>query len=127
MREDWEKTLARILESEAETFAHLQKVLEEEREALEGLAQNLDPDLDQALANLNRGHIRSTGVGLREGEIQALAALGQALGKRLGTVPVARNALIRLAVRRMLADLRAGRVRLEDLAQHFVPSPPGLA
>jgi len=71
-------------------------------------------DLD--LTDLDRGNIHPTGVGLRQGEIDALDAIGKVLGKTLLSGPVARNALIRIAVRRLIAEYRAGKV---DLLHYF--------
>jgi hypothetical protein len=74
------------------------------------------------LSDLDNGVISSTGVGLREGEIAALDAIGRVLGEALGTEPVARNALIRIGARRLIAEYRAGRL---DLLQYFVsPEKP---
>jgi len=64
------------------------------------------------LTDLEEGNIMSTGVGLRRGEIVALDAIGRALGEQLGSEPVARNALIRLAARRLIAEYRAGKLDL---------------
>lgn len=68
------------------------------------------------LADLDAGSIQSTGVGLRQGEIGALDAIGRILGEQLGTEPVARNALIRIAARRLIAEFRAGKL---DLVGYF--------
>jgi len=74
------------------------------------------------LSDLDRGTIQSTGVGLRLGEIEALDAIGAALGDRLGTESVARNALIRLAARRLIIEYRAGKL---DLLPYFeTPEKP---
>lgn len=56
--------------------------------------------------NLDEGNIRQTGVGLREGEIEALDKIGQELGD------VARNALLRYGARLLIAMYRAGRLNL---------------
>src|SRR3990170_4595309 len=71
-------------------------------------AESGGPDL----TDLERGNIQSTGVGLRFGEIEALDAIGRALGDQLGSEPVARNALIRLAARRLIIEYRAGKLDL---------------
>jgi len=74
------------------------------------------------LADLEDGTIQSTGVGLRQGEIRALDAIGAALGEQLGSEPVARNALLRIAARRLIADFRAGKL---DLLPYFeTPEKP---
>jgi len=65
-------------------------------------------------ADLDRGNIRQTGVGLRQGEMDALTAIGNELGG------IARNALIRFAVRRFIMQYRAGKVDLSD----YVETPP---
>lgn len=67
------------------------------------------------ISDLEKGNIRSTGVGLREGEIMALDAIGDSLGG------IARNALIRFAVRRFLIGYRAG---LIDLSEYVEEPPP---
>jgi hypothetical protein len=89
------------------------------------MARKKQPDLSNIFAktepgeapgdhsDLDAGNIRSTGVGLRAGEIAALDAIGEPLG-------LARNALIRFAVRRFLIEYRAGKV---DLGQ-FIEEPP---
>ena len=67
-------------------------------------------------SDLDEGNIHSTGVGLREGEIKALDAIGKSLGG------ISRNALIRYSVRTFLIDYRAGKI---DLASQLnEPEPP---
>ena len=63
--------------------------------------------------DLDRGRIISQGVGLTEGELDALQALAAQLG-------VKRNGLMRFAIRRFLLQVLAGEI---DLAQ-FVESVP---
>jgi len=70
-------------------------------------------------SDLNSGNIRATGVGLREGEITALDALGAALGDFMDAEPIARNALIRIAVRRFILAHRSGDITLQELAEYF--------
>jgi hypothetical protein len=70
-------------------------------------------------SDLDAGNITATGVGLREGEIAALDAIGARVGELLDTERVARNALIRIAVRRLIVAHRAGEITLEELARHF--------
>jgi hypothetical protein len=70
-------------------------------------------------SDLDAGNIKSTGVGLREGEIAALEAIGAELGDHMQAEPVARNAITRIAIRRMIQDYRAGRLTLEELAAYF--------
>jgi len=69
--------------------------------------------------DLDRGNIKSTGIGLREGEIAALDQIGAELGDLLGTEPVARNAVMRLAVRAFLETIRDGEMTPADLAGQF--------
>jgi hypothetical protein len=77
--------------------------------------------------DLDQGNIRPTGVGLREGEIQAVDALGAELGAMLESEPIARNALIRIAVRRLIVDLRSGAMSYDDLGAYFTkPKKPKL-
>jgi hypothetical protein len=82
---------------------------------------------EQDNSDLDNGNIRSTGIGLREGEIDALDGIGAALGEVIGTEPIARNALMRIAVRRFIEAYRAGAITLGDLANYFdkpeKPSP----
>ncbi len=71
------------------------------------------------------GAIRPSGVGVRDGEIQALKALGAALGVQLDTQPVAVNALMVFAIQRFLDDIESGRITLADLAKEWeTPSKP---
>lgn len=67
------------------------------------------------LTDLDKGNIQQTGVGLREGEMLALSQIGDELGG------VARNALIRYAVRMLIHEYRAGRL---DLAGEVETPPP---
>ncbi len=59
-------------------------------------------------SDLENGLIRPSGVGLREGEIAALDAIAQ-------HYEISRNALLRLAARRLIFDFRAGRLDIEDM------------
>jgi len=72
------------------------------------------------ISDLDRGVIRSTGVGLREGEIAAVDAIGEALGG------ISRNALIRFAVRDFLIRYRTGQVDLSDYIKEPEPPKPKL-
>ena len=66
------------------------------------------------------GNIRPVGVGLREGEITALDQIGVELGQLLDSEkPIARNSLIRIAVRRMIQDLRSGAMSYDDFGEFF--------
>lgn len=71
---------------------------------------------DPEISDLDEGVIKATGVGLKEGEIAALEAIGMQLGELLGTEAVARNALVRIAVRELIKAHRAGTI---DLAAYF--------
>lgn len=75
--------------------------------------QKISPSVD--LSDLD-GNIQSTGVGLTMGEIEALNEIGRILGEQMDSDPVARNALIRIATRLLIADYRAGNL---DLMQYF--------
>lgn len=66
------------------------------------------------LSDLDRGNIKATGVGLKEGEIAALDAIAESLN-------LARNALMRFAVRWFLMEYRAGRV---DPGEYLEEPPP---
>ena len=73
----------------------------------------------------DEGNIRPTGVGLREGEIEALDAMGQILGSVMDAQPIARNALIRIAVRRLLEGYTTGEITADDLLTKFTrPEKP---
>jgi hypothetical protein len=85
---------------------------------------------DVDLGHLDDGNIRSTGVGLREGEIRALDHLGKEIGEYLDTEPLARNALMRIAIRDFLEKFFKGEVTVEEIVQEKVDRPkkpkPGL-
>lgn len=65
-------------------------------------------------SDLDSGTVRASGVGLRDGEIKALDAMAS-------KYDMARNQLIRLAVRRLLLDYRAGKLDLEGMAEDKPP------
>jgi hypothetical protein len=89
------------------------------------LFNRTEPSVEADLSDLDAGNIKSTGVGLREGEIKALDAIGQALGEMLDSKAVARNALIRLAARRFIEQLRRGDLSMDELAGYFsTPEKP---
>lgn len=67
------------------------------------------------LSDLDNGNIRQTGVGLRQGEMDALEQIGAELGG------VSRNALLRYAARLLIHEYRAGRL---DLAGNVETPPP---
>lgn len=64
-------------------------------------------------SDLDQGNIKPLGVGVREGEIAALDGIAKNYG-------VARNAILRFAVRYFIQQYRAGQV---DLSQ-FIYTPP---
>jgi len=65
-------------------------------------------------SDLDEGRIVANGVGLRQGELDALDQIGQ-------RHDLARNALIRFAVRRFLLAWRAGEIDLEKAAEAKPP------
>lgn len=65
-------------------------------------------------SDLDTGNIKSTGIGLREGELQALTDIADRLG-------VARNALMRFLVRWGIEQYRAGKV---DPGRYVEEPPP---
>jgi len=78
-----------------------------------GILSKTEPAAPGDFSDLDRGRIISQGVGLTEGELDALQALAAQLG-------VKRNGLMRFAIRRFLQQVLAGEI---DLAQ-FVESVP---
>ena len=66
-------------------------------------------------SDLETGHIRPSGVGLREGEIQALDAIAQ-------HYEISRNSLIRLAARQLIIAWRAGELDLDSMIE--TPATP---
>jgi hypothetical protein len=72
------------------------------------------PEWPDDNSDLDEGRIMANCVGLRWGEIQALDAIA-------ARFELARNALIRLAVRRMILDFRAGNLDLMKLAEDRPP------
>ena len=80
---------------------------------------------DKSGSDLDTGIIKATGVGIREGEISALDNLGTELGAHLDAEPVARNTLMRIAIRRLLEGYLSGEITLDDLAGYFeMPEKP---
>ena len=59
-------------------------------------------------SDLDSGRITTQGVGLREGELDALRAMAERLGGKDAGVTV--NGLMRLAVRMFLVDVRTGKI-----------------
>ena len=64
-------------------------------------------------ADLDRGNIQATGIGLRRGELDALQAMANDLD-------VARNSIMRWGLRWFIMQYRSGKV---DLSQ-FIEEPP---
>lgn len=77
-----------------------------------GLFSRTEGDLDQ-------GHIKPVGVGLREAEIAALESIGAELGAMIDTEPIPRNALMRIAIRRLLEAYQAGELKPDELLIYF--------
>lgn len=74
---------------------------------------------------LDEGNIKPMGVGLREAEIAALDDIAAELGAHLGAEPVARNTLMRIAIRRLIELYQAGELTLDDLGGYFeIPDKP---
>lgn len=65
-------------------------------------------------SDLDEGNVRPSGVGLREGEIKALDQIAV-------KYDLARNAILRMAARRLILDYRAGRL---DLTGQIEDKPP---
>lgn len=65
-------------------------------------------------SDLDEGNIRATGIGLRAGELRALDDMAARLG-------IARNALLRFAVRWFIVQYRTGKV---DPGQYLEEPPP---
>ena len=66
-------------------------------------------------SDLDEGRITANGVGLRYGEIVALDQIAQRFD-------LARNALIRLAVRRLILAWRSGELDLDSMAEAKPPA-----
>lgn len=89
------------------------------------MAKKLDLFKKTEGGGLDEGNIRATGVGITEGEIAALDALAAELGAHLQAEPVARNTLMRIAIRRLLESYLAGGLTLDELAGYFeIPDKP---
>jgi len=65
-------------------------------------------------SDLDKGIIKSSGIGIREGERAALDEIAALLG-------VSRNAILRYMVRWFIIEYRAGKI---DLAAHVKEPPP---
>ncbi len=76
-------------------------------------------EVEPDFSYLDKGNIRATGIGLRQGELDALDSIGVTLGEYLDSQPVARNALMRLAVRQFIEDFMSGKITPADLAARF--------
>jgi hypothetical protein len=66
-------------------------------------------------SDLDTGVIKSIGVGLKEGEVNAIQAMAD-------SIPVKRNALMRFAIRWFIKQARAGNVDLTEFTDE--PPPP---
>jgi len=62
---------------------------------------------------LNAGNTRPVGVGLTEGEINALDLIAEEISNKYSLL--SRNQLIKLAIRRLIKDYHAGQVDLSGL------------
>lgn len=78
-------------------------------------AQPAAPQAAADNSDLDAGNIRPLGVGLRAGEVEALDNIAAKYG-------IARNALLRFAVRYFILQFRAGKVDLTDQVE--TPPPP---
>ena len=89
------------------------------------MAKKLDV-FRKTAGDLDAGNIKSTGVGLREGEVSALDAIGAEIAQYLNAdKPIKRNAVMRLAIRKFLEDYQSGALTLEALGAFFeVPEKP---
>jgi hypothetical protein len=75
--------------------------------------------------DLDRGKIKPISVGLREGEIGLLEAIGAKVGDLLEGQPVARNAIMRIAIRDFLEAYLSGEKTTAELADLFeTPEKP---
>ncbi len=87
------------------TWTNPLKPTEEKAQPLDGWGRPIpepEPEPEpQDNSDLDEGRIETNGVGLRKGELTALKAMQDKYG-------LARNALIRLAVRRLILAERAG-------------------
>lgn len=89
------------------------------------MAKKVNPLFSKTEGDLDAGNIRPTGVGLREGEIGALDLIGVQMGLFLDSEPVARNTLMRIAIRRMIEAYQSGELTREELAKYFeTPDKP---
>jgi hypothetical protein len=69
--------------------------------------------------DLDQGNIKAIGVGLREAEIAILDDIGAELGRFMDAAAVARNSVMRIAIRRFIVDYQAGEIPLDELAAYF--------
>jgi hypothetical protein len=84
---------------------------------VENIFARTEPDATTAVvdtSDLDQGNIRAVGVGLTGGEMAAVQAIADSLG-------LARNAVLRYAVRWFVLQYRAGRI---DLAKSVQEPPP---
>ena len=73
------------------------------------------PTPEDPNADLDNGNIKATGIGLRQGEIEALTVIA-------GSLEVNRNAVMRAFMRWAIKEYRAGRLDLAALVE--APPPP---
>jgi hypothetical protein len=85
---------------------------------VENIFARTEPDATPAVvdvSDLNKGNIRAVGVGLTGGEMAAVQAIADSL-------ELARNAVLRYAVRWFVMQYRAGRIDLAGNV-HEPPTP----
>jgi hypothetical protein len=70
-------------------------------------------------SDLDEGNIKPSGVGLREGELRALDLICAELTEEIES-SVSRNSLMRIAIRRLIEDVRIGKITHEELGKYFV-------
>lgn len=70
--------------------------------------------LESDLSDLEAGHVRPIGIGLREGEITALDGIA-------GEYGISRGGLIRIAIRLFIRDFRAGKIDLNPYIAEPLP------
>lgn len=66
------------------------------------------------LSDLETGHVRPIGIGLREGEITALDSIAVEHG-------ISRGGVIRIAIRLFIRDFRAGKIDLSPYVAEPLP------
>lgn len=76
---------------------------------LKGLFEKTTQEGQPDNSDLDTGIIQAQGVGLKTGEVQAIQQIANSTG-------VAKNAVMRLAVRKFILDVRSGKI---DPADYF--------